>query len=312
MTRTTLYRSSRFAEHDDPSHVENQRRLTAIDAALDRSGLLEGRPQPELIPASVEQLARVHEPAYIQALAEAAAQGGGWIDGDTYMGFQSVEVAALAAGASVQAVDAALSGSAVKGFVLARPPGHHARPMIGMGFCLFDTIAIGAAEALAQGIERIAIVDWDVHHGNGTQEIFYETDRVFFTSMHQWPLYPGTGAASETGYGAGAGYTLNVPLPAGSGNDDYLRTLDEFVLPRLRDYRPELVLVSAGYDCHRDDPLGSMLVDEDGFGVMTARLVDLAETYAGGRIVLVLEGGYHPAALARSVVRTIEVLDGAV
>lgn len=312
MTRTALYRSPRFADHDEPSHVENQRRLVAVDAALDASGLLRERSQPELIPATIEQLARVHEPDYLDALSRAAALGSGWIDGDTYFGPHSVEVASLAAGAAIQAVDTALSGTAKRGFVLARPPGHHARPSIGMGFCLFGTIAVAAAEAIAQGIERIAIVDWDVHHGNGTQEIFYESDQVFFASIHQWPLYPGTGAATETGFGAGAGYTMNLPLPAGSGNGDYLRTLDDLILPRLRTYQPELVLVSAGYDCHRDDPLGSMLVDEDGFAEMTTRLLDLAESFAGGRIVLVLEGGYDPPALARSVVRTIEVLDGAV
>jgi acetoin utilization deacetylase AcuC-like enzyme len=181
-----------------------------------------------------------------------------------------------------------------------------------MGFCLFGTIAVGAAHALAQGIERIAIVDWDVHHGNGTQEIFWESPNVLFSSIHQWPLYPGTGAASETGIDAGAGFTLNVPLASGTGNERYLQVLDDVILPRLRAYEPELVMVSAGYDCHRDDPLGSMRVDEDGFGAMTARLLELAETTANGRIVLVLEGGYDPPALGRSVVRTIQVLDGAV
>jgi acetoin utilization deacetylase AcuC-like enzyme len=312
VTRTALYRSPAFAQHDEPTHVENQRRLAAIDAALERSGLAACNPRPAFAPATGEQLARVHEPAYIDALTRAAAQGGGWIDGDTYVGPDSVEVAALAAGAATAAVDAALDGTAPRGFVLARPPGHHARPMIGMGFCLFDTIAVGAAQALARGIERVAIVDWDVHHGNGTQEIFYESNQVFFASIHQWPLYPGTGAASETGVGSGAGLTLNVPLAAGAGNERYLQVLDDVILPRIRAFEPELVLVSAGYDCHRDDPLGGMRVDEDGFGAMTGRLRDLAEDRAGGRIVLVLEGGYDPAALARSVIRTIDVLDGGV
>lgn len=312
MNRTALYRSPDFAKHDEPSHVENQRRLIAVDAALERSGLLIDRPQPAFGPAQFEQLARVHLPGYIEALIRAAEQGGGWIDNDTYLGPDSVEVAALAAGGAVAAVDAALANEHPRSFVLSRPPGHHARPSIGMGFCLFDSIAVGAAHALAQGIERIAIVDWDVHHGNGTQEIFWESPRVFFSSIHQWPFYPGTGAASETGIGAGAGYTLNVPLAPGAGNERYLQVLDEIVLPRLRTYQPELVMVSAGYDCHRDDPLGSMRVDEDGFGAMTARLLELAEVCANGRIVLVLEGGYDPPALGRSVVRTIEILDGGV
>jgi acetoin utilization deacetylase AcuC-like enzyme len=309
---TALYRSPVFAEHDEPSHVENQRRLKAIDAALERNGLLETHPQPVFDPATFDQLARVHDPLYIEALARAAEQGGGWIDGDTYLGSRSFEVASLASGAAIAAVDAALTGEAKKGFVLARPPGHHARPSIGMGFCLFDTIAVGAAHALASGIERVAIFDWDVHHGNGTQEIFWTSPSVFFSSLHQWPLYPGTGAASETGVDAGSGYTLNVPLPAGEGNERYLQVLDEVILPRLHEYQPELVMVSAGYDCHRDDPLGGMRVDEDGFAAMTDRLLDLARMHADGRIVLVLEGGYDPPALARSVVRTIQTLEGAV
>lgn len=310
MTYTALYRSPDFARHNESTHVENQRRLQAIDAVLESSGIVARNPQPPFSVATVDQLARVHDPRYIDALAEAATRGGGWIDGDTYMGRDSFAVASLAAGAAVAAVDAALDGLSERGFVLARPPGHHARPTIGMGFCLFDTIAVGAAQALSRGIERVAIVDWDVHHGNGTQEIFWETDQVFFTSLHQWPLYPGTGAVRETGIDRGAGYTLNIPLDPGSGNQRYQQALDELVLPQLHAYAPELVMVSAGYDCHRDDPLGSMLLDEDGFGAMTDRLLDLAGATAGGRMVFVLEGGYDPPALARSVVRTIEVLDG--
>lgn len=312
MTRTALYRSPHFARHDEPSHVENQRRLRAVDAALERNGLLASNPGPLFAPATVEQLARVHDPRYLEALADAAAQGGGWIDGDTYMGSDSWDVAALAAGAVVAAVDAALDGAAPRGFVLARPPGHHARPTIGMGFCLFNSIAIGAAQALARGVERIAIFDWDVHHGNGTQEIFWETDRVLFASIHQWPLFPGTGAASEVGIDRGAGFTLNIPLAAGAGNERYLQVLDNTVLPKLRAYEPELVLVSAGFDCHRDDPLGGMQVDDDGFAAMTNRLMELAGDHAGGRLVLALEGGYDPAALGRGVVRTIQTLDGGV
>ncbi len=309
---TALYRSPAFAKHDDPSHVENQRRLDAIDAALEQSGLLVSHPQPAFEAAKFDQLTRVHEPHYIDALARAAQQGGGWIDSDTYMGPKSFDVAALAAGAAIAAVDGVLHGTAKQGFVLARPPGHHARPSIGMGFCLFDTIAVGAAHALASGLQRVAIVDWDVHHGNGTQEIFWSSPDVFFTSIHQWPLYPGTGAANETGIDAGSGLTLNVPLSAGAGNERYLEVLDEIILPKLRAFAPELVLVSAGYDCHRDDPLGGMRLDEDGFAAMTERLIELAQASADGRIVLVLEGGYDPPALARSVVRTIETLDGAV
>ncbi|MFT4038943.1 MAG: histone deacetylase [Thermomicrobiales bacterium] len=307
--RAALYRDARFQQHDTGGHPENARRLVAVEAELTARDLLRDRPDIPFSVASDEALARVHDPRYIAGIREFARQGGGMLDADTVVGPNSVEIAALAAGAGIAAVDAALSGAAPRGFVLARPPGHHATPQRGMGFCLFNTIAVAAAHALAQGVSRVLIVDWDVHHGNGTQDAFYETDAVLFISLHQSPLYPGTGAASERGAGRGQGYTVNAPLRAGGGDDVYRAVFDEIVLPAAAAYQPELVLVSAGFDAHAADPLASMRVSEAGFAEMARRTRGIAETHAEGRLVAFLEGGYDPPALARSVAATLTVLD---
>lgn len=308
--RTALFRSLTFREHETGGHPENAGRLLAIDTALERLGLLAGRPEIPFNAAPDDVLARVHDPRYIAGLREFSAQGGGWLDADTPVGTHSAEVAALAAGAGVAAVDASLDGHARRGFVLARPPGHHATPSRGMGFCLFNTIAVAAAHALARGLERVLIVDWDVHHGNGTQDAFFETDEVLFCSVHQWPLYPGTGAASERGVGRGAGYTINVPLAPGADDDAYINMFDQVILPAASAFRPQIVLISAGFDAHANDPLGGMLVTERGFSNLARRVVQVADTCADGRVVAFLEGGYDPLALARSVVATLAELDG--
>jgi acetoin utilization deacetylase AcuC-like enzyme len=216
----------------------------------------------------------------------------------------------LAAGAAVAAVDAALDDRVTRSFVVSRPPGHHATPMRGMGFCFLNNVAIAAAHALSRGLERVAIVDWDVHHGNGTQDAFYDTESVLFVSTHQYPFYPGTGSAGETGRGKGEGYTINIPLSAGRHDDDYLRVFDEQLLPTVDRYRPELILISAGYDAHAHDPLGGMRLTESGFAALTARVTALAERHCDGRVVALLEGGYDPPALARSVAATLRILDG--
>jgi acetoin utilization deacetylase AcuC-like enzyme len=308
-SRAAIYRSERFREHDTGTHPEHASRLVAIDAALERDDLFSGRPEIPFAAASDAALARVHDRRYIAGLREFAERGGGWLDADTYVGPRSVEIAALAAGAGIAAVDAAIAGAAPRGFVLARPPGHHATPGRGMGFCLFNTIAVAAEHALAQGIERILIVDWDVHHGNGTQDAFYESDRVLFTSIHQWPLYPGTGATSERGAGAGHGYTINIPLAAGAGDADYAEIFDQVIAPAAADFRPELVLVSAGFDAHASDPLAGMRLSERGFADLARRTLRIADEHAEGRIVAFLEGGYDPGALAKSVLATLAVLD---
>ena len=308
--RTALFRSLTFREHETGDHPENAGRLLAIDTALERLGLLAGRPEIPFDTAPDGVLARVHDSRYIAGLREFAAQGGGWLDADTPVGARSVEIAALAAGAGVAAVDAVLEGRAERGFVLARPPGHHATPSRGMGFCLFNTVAVAAAHALARGLERVLIVDWDVHHGNGTQDAFFDTDQVLFCSVHQWPLYPGTGAAGERGVGRGAGYTINVPLAPGADDDTYVEVFDQVILPAASAFRPQIVLISAGFDAHANDPLGGMLVTERGFGTLARRVVQLAYTHAEGRLVACLEGGYDPLALAGSVVATLAALDG--
>jgi len=284
--------------------------MAAIDDELTRAGLLDDRPAVPFGPADLDAVARVHNPRYIAALHDLAAGGGAWLDADTMVAPDSVAVALLAAGAAIAAVDAALDGHAPHAFALVRPPGHHATPRRGMGFCLLNSVAIAAAHALDRGLQRVLIVDWDVHHGNGTQDAFETDPRVLFCSLHQSPLYPGTGAATERGRGAGEGFTINVPLRAGGGDDLYRHVFDERFLPAARAYRPELVLVSAGFDAHAADPLGGMRLTESGFADLTHRVVDLATESAAGRVVAVLEGGYDPAALARGVAATLRVLDG--
>ncbi|MER3438998.1 MAG: histone deacetylase, partial [Chloroflexota bacterium] len=261
-------------------------------------------------PADPNDVERVHNPWYIETVERLAERGGGWLDADTYVTPQSYDVALLAAGAAVAAVDAVLGGVVPRAFALVRPPGHHATPERGMGFCLFNNIAIAAARALSHGLERVLIFDWDVHHGNGTQDVFYDSSAVMFCSIHQYPFYPGTGAASERGIGNGEGYTLNIPLPAGRTDEDYIRIVDEVVVPAAYQYRPELILISAGFDAHAHDPLGGMRLTERGFAAMTRLIAGAAGDLCSGRIVAVLEGGYDIAALGRCVAATVRELDG--
>ena len=311
MTRTALVYTPIYLGHDTGRHAEHADRLIAVLSHLDREGLLEGRRIFEPAPAPFEAIAAVHDSALIERVLEAAEAGGRWLDADTVVSPGSYEAAVYASGGALVAVDAALGDDPARVFVLSRPPGHHATPTRAMGFCLFNHVAVAAQYALdGHGLERLAIVDWDVHHGNGTQDIFYASDRVFYASVHQWPLYPGTGRREETGAGPGRGFTLNVPLPPGADDGDYLRVFDEEILPRVRAFGPQLLFVSAGYDAHREDPLGMERLTEEGFAALTRRVAALAEECCAGRLVLVLEGGYHPQALARSVAATLAVLDG--
>jgi acetoin utilization deacetylase AcuC-like enzyme len=307
---TALLRSPVFQGHDTGSHPENPLRLTAVEAELERLNLFDGRPDVPFGPAPSESLERIHDSRYLSLLAEAAAAGGGWLDGDTFVGPDSWDVARLAAGAALAATDAVLSGRVPQAFCLVRPPGHHAAPTRGMGFCLVNSVAVAAAHVLARGLDRVAIVDWDVHHGNGTQDAFYDTDRVLFCSVHQSPLYPGTGMADENGEGAGEGYTLNVPLRPGCDDHTYRRVFEERILPAVRAYRPELLLVSAGFDAHVADPLANMRVTEAGFAWMAGAVSDLADDTCHGRLVALLEGGYDLGALSRSVAATLRAFDG--
>jgi acetoin utilization deacetylase AcuC-like enzyme len=308
-TRAALLRSRRFQGHDTGSHPENPGRTRAIDTELERTGLSAGRPEVPFGLADLTAVERVHDPRYVAGIQGLAASGGAWLDSDTMVAADSVEVALLAVGAALAATDAVLAGQVRRAFVLARPPGHHATPGRGMGFCLFNGVAIAAAHALAQGLERVLILDWDVHHGNGTQDAFYDTDRILFCSVHQSPFYPGTGAASEEGTGTGRGFTINVPLRAGQDDAVYRAVFDERFLPAARTYRPELILISAGFDAHGADPLGGMRVTEDGFADLARRVTAAADDLCDGRVVAILEGGYDPRALGRSVAAVLRVLD---
>ena len=308
--RTALLISDQFQSHETGRHPENAGRLVAVHQQLAESGLLDGQPVLEPRSATAEDVALVHEPRYIAMVERLANAGRGILDTDTVVSRNSYRVALLAAGSGIIAVDLVLDQDVQRAFALPRPPGHHALRNRGMGFCLFNSIAVAAQHALERkGLRRVAIIDWDVHHGNGTQAIFYETDQVLYASVHQWPLFPGTGAANETGAGPGSGYTLNVPLPPGSDDQRYLSVLDEIIGPRVADYRPELILVSAGFDAHRDDPLANMAITEAGYFAIASRMRSWADALSDGRLVLLLEGGYNQHALALSVVATIRGLD---
>jgi acetoin utilization deacetylase AcuC-like enzyme len=308
---TILAWSERFLGHDTGNHVEHPDRAQAIYERLTASGLLAQPPNMYVQSVPITMLERVHDSRYLAALEHFSRQGGGWVDADTFVGPDSLEVAALAAGAACGIVQNIVNGKATRGFALGRPPGHHATRSRAMGFCLYNAAAVAAVTALDAGLERVAIIDWDVHHGNGTQDIFYDRRDVLFVSVHQYPFYPGSGSARERGRDDGEGYTINLPLSAGAGDDAYLRVFDEVIAPAVRAYEPQLVLVSAGFDAHVHDPLGQMRVSERGFAEMAERAVTLADELCGGRIAAVLEGGYDVDALARSVEAVIRVFDGA-
>ena len=253
-------------------------------------------------PAAVESIAANHEVDYIESVRRLADSGGGYFDADTVISEKSFEAALTASGACIQAVDAVISGNAKNAFCMNRPPGHHARPSSAMGFCLFNNIAIGARHALKQhGLKRVFIFDWDVHHGNGTQESFYSDSSVFFCSIHQSPLYPGTGMPHERGRGSGEGFTLNLTVSHGTTGEEYERLLDEVVAAAMRDFKPELIMISAGFDAHRRDPLAGVQLEDEDFGMLTRRVMELADGLCQGRIVSVLEGGYDLQGLSGGV-----------
>ena len=283
-------------------HPERPERLTAIRDHLDRRGLLQRLLPIRPDPCPIERLARVHEAAYIEAIQSTCGQAPARLDPDTAVSEGSWDAGLLSAGGALAACDAVISGRARAAFVATRPPGHHAETARAMGFCLFNNVAVAARYLQdAHGIERVAIVDWDVHHGNGTQEIFEADGTVFYFSTHQYPFYPGGGAADETGRGAGRGATLNVPLPPGTGDREYLAIFREVLRPALDRFRPGAILISAGFDAHRADPLAGMSLTEEGYAGMTGIVREAAEAHCRGRVVSLLEGGYDLQALAASV-----------
>jgi len=292
--------------HDTGPHPENAGRLVAVEAALEGTGW-EGLQRVDAPAATREQLLRVHTTEHIDAIEGISVRGGGMIDVDTVAGADSYQSALHAAGGACRGAEAVLAGESPFAFCGLRPPGHHAEAAQAMGFCLFNNVAVAAAHALADGAERVLILDWDVHHGNGTEAIFAGSPQVLYVSIHQWPLYPGTGDAAYTGVGEGDGYTLNLPVPPGTGSEEFLALVEHVVVPLGREFAPDLVAISAGYDAHRDDPLASCLVDTETYGDMAAAMRELAAELDTG-LLICLEGGYSPTALAASVVETIAAL----
>ena len=309
MPKVLLYDDPTFERHETGMHPESPRRLQSIREELLRTELAEKCEAKETRAATFEELARVHGADYIAAVEAASEAGGKRLDPDTVASQESYEVARLAAGSAIDAVDRVLSGEATRALCLVRPPGHHALPNRAMGFCLFGNISVAAAHArAAHDVDRVLIVDWDVHHGNGTQDIFYADGNVHFLSLHRYPFYPGTGAAEETGTGEGLGATFNVPLRFGVSREDYaaafIRGLDE----AAERCQPELILISAGFDAHAADPIGSLGLESEDFGEMTHVVCDAAAQYCGGKVVSLLEGGYNVEKLAESVAIHLERL----
>ncbi|MGH8011336.1 MAG: histone deacetylase family protein [Candidatus Binataceae bacterium] len=305
--RTALITDRRYLRHRPGRlHPERPERVAVmIEMAehLHRAGIEIHAPRY----ATRDEVALCHEQAYITEIERTAAVERFHFDPDTHTSAETYDTAMLAAGGVLTAVEAVIDGAAHNAFAIVRPPGHHAAAGHAMGFCFFNNVAIAAAWLhRVRGLQRILIVDWDVHHGNGTQEIFYRSPAVLYMSTHQYPFYPGTGALDEIGTAAGAGYTVNAPLPAGFGDDEYLRVFDDLFIPVARQFKPDFILVSAGFDCDYRDPLGSMRVTEHGFVEMTRRIKRLAAEYCEGRLAIALEGGYDLEALSSSGRAVIE------
>lgn len=291
-----------FAKHNLPAHPENADRLMVIMRYLADNNILSQLTLVPSRPASQEELMRCHHLRYIELVEETSRRGGGMLDPDTYTNEFSFAAAIHAAGGLIDLTSAVLAGTLNNGFALVRPPGHHAIPIRAMGFCLFGTVAIAARTArLDKGLERVAIVDFDVHHGNGTQTILNEDPTILFISSHQYPYYPGSGAASEIGRGPARGTKVNIPLVPNVGDEGFKRLYGEVAFPILRRFQPELILVSAGFDAHWDDPLANIALSLTGYDWLCRNLIDLAAELCGGRIVFTLEGGYNLKVLAPGV-----------
>jgi acetoin utilization deacetylase AcuC-like enzyme len=302
--------TDKFGDHrpppGHPERVERAEVMHGVAAAWKHRGRIVQPPRP----ATRDELRRVHGDTHLAAIDKTAGRAES-LDPDTYTSPDSRDVALLAAGAAIGGVETIVQSRATRVMALVRPPGHHAERDRAMGFCLYNNIAAAAAHALALGMERVAIMDYDVHHGNGTQWIFYDDPRVLYVSTHQYPFYPGTGAAEDVGRGRGAGFTVNVPLEAGSTDGDYEDVFDAIVIPVIDQFRPELLLISAGYDAHERDPLGRMRLSTPGYAVLTKSLCDAADRHCHGRVLAVTEGGYDLTALKGCLDSTLQVLDGA-
>jgi acetoin utilization deacetylase AcuC-like enzyme len=301
--------SPAFDRHQNGiSHPECPQRLEAIRLGMADRGLDTRLVRSEAEPVARDLLDRVHDPEYVATVEAFCRSGGGRLDPDTSVIPESWDAALKAAGAVAKAVEHVASGAWHRALCTVRPPGHHAPRSRAMGFCLFGNAGVGAQAALDAGYKRVAIVDWDIHHGNGTQALFYDRNDVFYASWHQFPFYPGTGRSDETGVGAGAGFTLNCPLPAGAGNQAYLAAWDGSIRPALDEYGPEFLIISAGFDADARDPLGGHMVTASGFEQLSSAVVEWADQNCEGRVVSVLEGGYSLAALAEDVPLHAETL----
>jgi len=299
---TLLYYDPRFLDHETGKHPERPERLRAVMTQLERTALVDRCRCPEWEDIAEPRALRVHDAAYLDQVRRYASEGGGRIEADTIVSSASFDVANLAAGAVCDAVERIVNGEDRQALCLVRPPGHHALRDSVMGFCLLNNVAIGARMAVDElGLERVLIVDWDVHHGNGTQAEFWTEPRVGFFSMHRYPFYPGTGSAAETGEGDALGTTFNVPVEYGISRKSYVEQFAGSVEEFARRIRPQLVFVSAGFDTHRDDPVGSLGLENEDFAPLTEIVLETAAEYADGRLISVLEGGYNTGALAGSV-----------
>jgi len=309
MTRTGIVYHPIYLLHETDGHPEKKERLTAI---LDR--ISSEKLEVEFItpkPATIDQVASVHSKRYIDQVKAICENGGGYLDIDTVLSKDSYDAALMAAGGAMSAVDAVLNGFG-SAFALVRPPGHHAMPNRGMGFCIFNNVAIAAKHAQAIGMKKVLIVDWDVHHGNGTNAIFYSDKSVLYFSAHQFPHYPGTGRANEVGESGAEGTKVNVPLPAGTGDEGYLMAFNEILKPIAFEFKPDIVLVSAGQDPHKDDPLGGMRLTSAGFGAMAGVVKEIANECCQGRLAASLEGGYNLQAQAGAIVAELKAFQGEV
>ncbi|MFT5527975.1 MAG: acetoin utilization deacetylase AcuC-like enzyme [Pirellulaceae bacterium] len=299
---TLLYQDPLFLEHETGSHPECPERLRRVSKGLKDSKLVEECVTPEWKPIGAKQLALIHDASYVTTVKEFAASGGGRIESDTVVSEKSYDVACLATGAICDATEKVLSGKDSNAFCAVRPPGHHAVRRGPMGFCLFNSIAVAAAVAIDQHkLDRVMIIDWDVHHGNGTQDAFWENEQVGFMSIHRYPFYPGSGAERETGKGKGLGYTLNVPVKAGTSRDQYHKAFVKGTSELAEKVKPQLILLSAGFDSHRADPIGSLGLEVEDFVTLSKHVIALANSHCKGKLVSILEGGYNVDVLPECV-----------
>ncbi|MFQ5707348.1 MAG: histone deacetylase [bacterium] len=303
MAQTGFVFHEDYLKHDTGmGHPERPERLQALIESLRHDDYLTEFAAIRATAAEVQWIEQVHSLSYIKQIEKACTEGQVHLDADTVVCGDSFRAALLAVGGAVNACEAVMAGQIENAFCAVRPPGHHAEPARAMGFCLFNNIAVAARYLQDHlGVGKVAIIDWDVHHGNGTQHAFYDDPTVFYCSLHQHPLFPGTGRSDETGSGPAAGTTLNFPLPPGCGDREYVKIFEKDLLPAVRNFGPDFILISAGFDAHRDDPLANMEVTEDGFRQMTAVVRALAQECCSGRVISLLEGGYHLSALAKSV-----------